>query len=408
MTIGFYIETFPKLTETFILNQITGLKDKKINLVIFAKQRDEIVHIHSDFFDYNLEEDVHYIPQIRKSKLLRIIQMVWSINIVFTLRPRVFLNLVRYSMPFRKKLHLLYTIRSFIPHKSFDILHAHFGPLGVEATILKKMGVFNCPIICSFHGFDVDRIDFRSNKGYYDDLFEYARILTVNSNFTLYNLEKLGCSRDKIRVIPESLKIINFDNKRNRSNRNGFINLISIGRFVEFKGFEYSIRAIHKLKGIGVGNIKYQIIGSGPLEESLKNLVKTLNLQNEVRFLGYKTQDEIYLLLSKADIFILTGVTSQDGRQENQGLVIQEAQAMNLPVIVSDIGGVPEGMIDNVTGILVKEKDVEGIVAAMEILINNDELRKNMGAKGREFVKARFDTEIVNQQLLNVYQEVLA
>jgi colanic acid/amylovoran biosynthesis glycosyltransferase len=384
------------------------LKDKKINLVIYAKLREGRVDIHDEFRTYNLKKDVRYEPQKIKSKILRILQMGWFLILIFKTSPKVFLNWLRYTIPINKKINLIYSIKSFLTHESFDILHAHFGPLGVEATILKNIGVFNCPVICSFHGFDVDRIDYRSNKNVYTDLFKSASILTVNSKYTFYNLEKLGCPRKKIRIIPESLKTANFNKNKYLRKNDGSIVLISIGRLVEFKGFEFSIRAVHGLISKGIANISYHIIGSGPLELSLIDLVSKLNLQNVVRFWGSKTQDEIRHFLSNSDIFVLTGVTSQDGRQENQGLVIQEAQAMNLPVIVSDIGGVPEGMIDGVTGILVRERDVEGIISALESLINRDELRINMGIKGREFVEARFDTEIINHQLLNAYKEILA
>jgi len=106
--------------------------------------------------------------------------------------------------------------------------------------------------------------------------------------------------------------------------------------------------------------------------------------------------------MKEADIFILPG-TTVDGRAENQGLVIQEAQAMELPVIISDAGGMNEGIINGETGFVVKEKDIKAFADKVQLLADDRNLIKSMGKAGRIFVEQHFDSAVLNRKLLSIY-----
>ena len=88
-----------------------------------------------------------------------------------------------------------------------------------------------------------------------------------------------------------------------------------------------------------------------------------------------------------SDLFVFPGIHDKHGRAETQGLVLQEAQAMELPVIVSDVGGMKYGMINDITGFVVEEKNIAGFVDKIELLIADKELRKEMGKQGRMVLK---------------------
>jgi colanic acid/amylovoran biosynthesis glycosyltransferase len=93
---------------------------------------------------------------------------------------------------------------------------------------------------------------------------------------------------------------------------------------------------------------------------------------------------------------------------EGQALVLQEAQAMGLPVISTLHNGIPEGVLDGKSGLLVQEKSVDALVAAIEYLIDHPELWPAMGKNGREFVEARYDSKILNKKLMDLYISLLS
>jgi colanic acid/amylovoran biosynthesis glycosyltransferase len=112
--------------------------------------------------------------------------------------------------------------------------------------------------------------------------------------------------------------------------------------------------------------------------------------------------------MDKSDVFLLPGIHDDvTGRAENQGLVIQEAQSMELPVVVSDAGGMKYGLIHTETGFVVKERDLTEFVEKLEILIEDSVLRKAMGVRGRDYVEKQFDSEVLCEKLLSYYNEVL-
>ena len=120
--------------------------------------------------------------------------------------------------------------------------------------------------------------------------------------------------------------------------------------------------------------------------------------------MGALKQEAIIREFETAQLFLLPGIYDEpDGRAENQGLVIQEAQAMEIPVIVSDVGGMKYGMIPNKTGYVVKEKDITAFADTIEYLIKYPEKAKDMGREGRKFVIENYDSGKLVDTLVSIY-----
>ena len=130
-------------------------------------------------------------------------------------------------------------------------------------------------------------------------------------------------------------------------------------------------------------------------------------MEDCVIFYGALTQQAIKHRYEEADVFILPGrFEAETGRAETQGLVIQEAQAMELPVVVSDAGGMKYGLLPNKSGYVVEEENLEGFVEAVERLINNPNLKAGLGSEGRKFVSKNYDTHILTDRLITIYNNV--
>jgi len=160
----------------------------------------------------------------------------------------------------------------------------------------------------------------------------------------------------------------------------------SIGVLEKDKGQEYLLEAIAKLKSEGVDNIACVICGIGPEEANLRELVNTRSLENEVLFLGYR--NDIPEMLKMLDIVAITSLTI-----ESFSMVAVEAMAMNVPVIATKVGGLPEVVEDARTGILVPPGNAGELYKALKYLMEQPTVRKEMGLNGRKRVLQNFTIE---------------
>jgi len=264
--------------------------------------------------------------------------------------------------------------------------------------------LLQAPLVTSFHGFDVDDTAIRKANRY-DKLKEKGALYITNSSYTSKRVLELGFDEKKIKVLPVYFNTAYF--RKKNVNIGSEFNLITVGRLVEFKGIEFAIRALAKAKEQFSSPFHYTIVGAGPLREQLNTLIYELSMNDYIELVGNKTQDEILELMDASSVFLLTGVSSRDGREENQGLVIQEAQAMELPVIVSNVGGISEGMIDNQTGFLVEQKDIESIAEKIIYLYLNPSERIRMGKAGRAFVQDKYSIPFSTKQLISYYKNLI-
>nr|WP_235441026.1 glycosyltransferase [Limnoraphis robusta] len=184
------------------------------------------------------------------------------------------------------------------------------------------------------------------------------------------------------------------------------VKIITVARLVEKKGIEYSIRAVAQVLK-EYPNLIYRIVGDGGLRESLEQLIRELNVSENVKILGWMTQEEVRQLYTDSHLFILSSVTATDGDKEGQGLVLQEAQAMGLPVLSTIHNGIPDGVLDGKSGFLVPEKDVDALAEKLSFLLKNPEKWLEMGQSGRAFVEENYEINKLNDQLVEIYSKLI-
>ncbi len=142
-----------------------------------------------------------------------------------------------------------------------------------------------------------------------------------------------------------------------------------------------------------------EIIGDGPLRSTLEKTVKTLGLDKHVSFSGMR--HDVPELLRQLDIFVLSSTT------EGISLTLLEAMASKLPIVATDVGGNPEVVIDGETGYIVPPQNPAAMANKLLLLINDVNLRRQMGKKGRERVVAQFSIKETAQKYEDLYREVL-
>ena len=178
--------------------------------------------------------------------------------------------------------------------------------------------------------------------------------------------------------------------------------ILTVGRLVPRKGQSYLIEAVRRLVAEGY-DIKLIIIGNGPEKERLLTLGKGLDLEIHSDL----PEDEVNKAYQKADIFVLPSITDDQGEKEGLGMVLFEAINYHLPVVAFANGGIKEVIVDDETGILLPEKDVDGLVEAIKKLLSDSQYRTELIERAYIKIKERFSTETFIKQQVQVYDSIL-
>ncbi len=409
MKIAVVVSEFPTISETFIINQVVYLLDQGHDVTIFAIHKGYPSIEHRLITEYNLIEKCKFLLLPEKNYLKRTLQlckMFFGANYV---NWKAIFKIMRPVSDLRRNLRLFSFFRfQIILFDKFDIIHAHWAYNALDLALAKGESLYNAPLIVSFHGHDIIPTKIDSYKKTYRHFMKNVNLLIANSPYTKMLLEEVFNDKIIIKKLPVGLDTSKFSPGKIWY-EGDTIKIIFVGRLINWKGPHIAIKAIEELVfKRGFKNIMLTIIGDGEEKESLIHMVEKLNLKDFVQLRGALTQEQIIDEMTNADLFLLPGITSpKDLRAETQGLVIQEAQSMQLPVLVSDAGGMKYGMIDGKTGFVVKEGDIIGFADKLEQLIHSRELRVSMGKFGRRFVQENFDLNVLGKDLLKIYNEAL-
>ncbi|WP_395747009.1 glycosyltransferase [Prosthecobacter sp.] len=411
MRIAFVINGFPAVSETFILRQIVYLIQQGHSVDIYAERPvPEPPVVHEDVRRLGLLQHTRYWPAVPRGRLERLKGAVSRLMIWGWRNPVVIVDALN---GFRHGRHAwnLNRLNNLLPDQrvsgEYDVIHCHYGPNGERAVALRQLRAFKGPVITTFHGYDANLLPRVFGPHLYRRLFRHGDLFTVGSEFMRRRILRLGAPEDKIVKMPMGVDLARYQfNERKKKEQDEPFRLLTVARLVEVKGIEFSLRAAALVKA-KLPSFRYQIAGDGPLRGSLERLAAELHLGDTVEFLGAVSADEAIGLYETAHAFLLPSIVTQTGEEENQPVVLAEAQATGLPVIASDIGGVSESMRDGESGRLVPARDPGAIAeAVMHIAEHPDDWGK-MGRAGRAYVEEKFDLNKLNQQMTEMYGAVI-
>lgn len=183
------------------------------------------------------------------------------------------------------------------------------------------------------------------------------------------------------------------------------LKVVSVGRLIEFKGFHYLIAACAKLKQDGIP-VECTIVGDGPWREQLETMAVDVNAGDIIHFAGILSQGEVKSLLAESDVFCLPSIIDSKGASDILPTVILEAMAAGIPVVSSQLVGIPEMVDQGVTGLLVEPGDMDTLAEALKYFFNEPAKRNEFGAAGREKLIEQFHREKTSGQLLELFQAV--
>ncbi len=280
--------------------------------------------------------------------------------------------------------------------RRYDILHSHWllpqGYVGQLSRTIAKL-----PHVVTVHGGDLFGLNSPLMQTFKRFVLQRADAVTVNSSFTEQAARALVSAPRRLQRIPmgvatEDLTAQQSEQSaalRARYRRDQGPLLIFVGRLVEEKGAKDLIQATAELHA-DYPHITTLILGEGPERPALENCVRALDLSSSIIFPGWVNPAEIRSWLAAADIFVGPSCTAANGWVEAQGLTFLEAQAAGLPVIATRLGGIPDAVIHEQTGLLIDERAPLQIAAAVRRILRETSLATILAKQGRERVLAHF------------------
>lgn len=377
--IAVLVSTFPGLSQTFVLDQVGALRSAGFDVQVFARTRSE-----SDLDHRKSRELLALGSYADQHPLLR---MFGASHLPARLR--------------ESGKELIYRRFQQRALADFDLVLCHFGNVGLGTALRARRLRSAAPIWTIFHGHDLSRFVRQHPDDVYRPLFEIGSRFLPVSRLWERTLVDLGCPADRIELLRMGVdcEAIAFRPSDRRPGEP--VRILTVGRLVEKKGTEFSLRALARLaREAGHLDWTFEIVGEGPLEPELRTLAARLKLHDRVRFLGPLPVEEVRTKLHAADVFVLPSVVAADGDMEGIPVALMEAMAAGVPVISSAHSGIPELIEHGVSGLLAAERDVAGLAAHLGALIESPEAGRSLIGAARRKVETEFNQARVHDRLI--------
>jgi colanic acid/amylovoran biosynthesis glycosyltransferase len=385
--LAYLFERFPSFSQTFCYREIAELYRQGLRPPIFSIRRPKDEPPQD--WDEHIVECVHYLPE--EAELLDEVRLA-SRKEKLTREIVAALDEWGRRSDFLRLYQAVY-VGVRLQQGGIRHVHAHFAGLAARTGfwIDKFFG-----IRFSFTAHANDIFAPRNFEIGLDKLVNAARLIVTETDYAAKFLKGRFPDRaDRIHRIYNGLDLAEF---RRADFSAASPAIVAIGRLIDKKGFPDLIHACRLLKDRGQ-LFRCEIIGEGPLEKELRTEIDRLDLQNYVKLLGAKPQHEIAEHLAAGTVFVLPSVIDPDGGMDNLPTVIMEAMATGLPVISTAIGGIPEMVVENETGVLVPAGDAGALARAIEKVIVDLSFARYLGENGHQRACELFSIETNVRQL---------
>jgi colanic acid/amylovoran biosynthesis glycosyltransferase len=396
VTVAYVMSRFPKLTETFVLDEILALEELGIHVELFPllRQREPVVHPEAEA----LAARAHYEPFL--SLPILVSQLHYLVR-----RPRAYFGallalairtlgsrnyFVGGLAVFPKVVHAARCMEA----KGVDHVHCHFAnhPAAAGFVIHRLTGI---PFSFTAHGSDLHR----DRHMLREKVDEAAVVVTISDYNRRLILDECGEGyADKVVVVRCGVDTQLF--RASASRRlplAGPLRLVCVASFDEVKGQQYLVEACRLLLDWGI-EVECRLVGDGPRRAYVARCISRLGLDSRVRFEGRKTRREVADVLVDADVAVCPSVLTPLGDREGIPVALMEAMASGVPVVASDISGIPELVEHERTGLLVPPGDAGALAEALRRIHLEPGLGSRLATGGR--ARALLEHDVRSNALL--------
>jgi colanic acid/amylovoran biosynthesis glycosyltransferase len=411
--IGYLVSVFPGATETFVAREMEALKQRGFEVVVFAIKRPEVMPSQS----LSARDTLASCEYARPDRIVR--HLLLNIGAMLLHPIRYFSALGAFvregtAIPPRDFARLLYhfmwgvALSSTVRRRGIRHLHGHFASASSAALAANlysgipfsftghaSADLFVNPVMIAMKVRQAVLVVTESEyaRKYLDSITDFAHSGKLHR---VYN----GIDADE-----PGRFLQNGDTEAQRSP--GELRLLSVGRLMGFKGHSTLIEVCRLLRQEGFP-VQCRIVGNGPERALLERRIREAGLMGVVELAGALPIGEVYAAMRAADVFVLLTEISVNGYRDGFPTVILEAMTMGLPVVSTWVSGIPEAVEDQVTGILVPERDALAASAAVRRLLQDPALRTRMGSAGKQRVSRLFPLAKSADQLARLLLDTVA
>lgn len=393
-TVAFVLKGYPRLSETFIAQEILGLEESGLDIVIVSLRHPTDTYTHPVHGE--ISAPVIYLPEYLYREPLRVWRGWRRARRLpgYRAARRVWLrDLLRDPTPNRLRRFGQAMVMAAELSQDISLLHAHF--IHTPASVARYAAAMRqLPWSCSAHAKDIWTLPAWEKA---EKIADCAWITTcsgaAHSHLAALTPDDAG---DRLSLVYHGLDLARFSPPAARSGQTGAgrqpVTLLSVARAVEKKGHDVLLEAL-KLLPPDV-NWRLVQIGGGPLLEKLKRSARRHGIHERITWLGAQPQEKVLDAYRHADLFVLASRIARDGDRDGLPNVLLEAQSQGLACVASHVSAIPELIEDGVTGVLVPPDDPEALSRALAQLIADPLARQELGRAGEARVRADFSCTV--------------
>ena len=390
MDILYYLREFPKLSETFILNEIYTLKRRGHNVAVFAIGSPDDSFTHDEFDE--LDVPLRYADVPSPAGAVR------SFASTFATYPCVEVLSTDVSVKTNVG-NVIWTGEciEFVDDLEWDIdcIHSHFAtPFSLPCTYLRAH--YDVPFVLTTHAHDI----FREPVGDYTEklLASADRIVTISAYNREYMRDRFAFETP-IDVVHAGVRPEKFDTTASARDRR----VLTVARLHEKKGYETALEAI-AVVAREVPNVEYHIVGSGSRYDELTQLVSSLGIEENVTFLNNVSDTELLAEFDRARCFLLPCVITESGERDGIPVSLMESMAMQTPPVTTTTSGIPELVTHGENGLLTPPRDPDATAASVLRLLNDDDEWRELSRRARETILDEFNVQTQVDGLLTTFE----
>ncbi len=408
VTVAYLLKRYPRLSETFILHEMLTLERLGAHLHVYSEMNPAERVTHPDI--NRLHAPVTYLPPVTAQGFLPLLKAHARL---LRQKPRRYLTTLWWAFRRRDPLASLkhFTragwLGAELQRAGVQRLHAHFAH-GPAATAYYVSQLYDIPFSFTGHAKDI----YTTPQEHIAERIHAARFVVTCTEFNVRYLASLGEpeTAQKIHRIYHGVDLSRFSPRAEPAPQPDARALsappliLAVGRLVEKKGLSYLVEACALLRERGI-SFRCQIIGGGPLRDSLREQIAQAGLAELITLEPPCPQEELVARYQEAAVVTLPCVELENGDRDGIPNVLVEAMAMGVPVVSTSISGIPELITHQRTGMLVPPRDVESLASALIMLLNKPYLRERLGREGARFVHENFDMTCNTRQLIELFQQ---
>lgn len=381
--IGYVLKMYPRFSETFIVSEILAREAAGEEIVIYSLRPPVDTRFHAELA--RVKAPVYYVPRSAGSR------GAWN---TWSQIPRELVAGVQNAFPLllqaeADEVEQAIAVASLAAAHGVAHLHAHFASVATTVARLAA-AIADLPYSFTAHAKDIFHEDV-DQRDLADKLAGAHHAITISGYNRAHLVREFGPERCRaLHLVRNGLELERFP-MRARHGVSGIPRLLGVGRLVEKKGFALLIEAAGTLRDRGMA-CTVEIVGDGPLRQSLQEMIDARGLTDSVTLLGPRTQREVRELLGKADLFVAPFVVGGDGNADGLPTVLLEAMATGIPCVAGNVTAVGEVIRNGETGWLVSTGNLDALVVAIEDALDPGTDLPRMVKAARALIEAEYDS----------------